>query len=81
MEVRELLMGGRLSTLDNVSLRLLTNKQMIACNQNGKMGHLVTNRKYIQIWITEEQGVDKDNSCARCDLMCRLARSINKRQF
>jgi hypothetical protein len=55
-----LMMGGRLSTLDDVSLRLLTNKQMIACNQNGKMGHLVTNRKYIQIWITEKQGTSKN---------------------
>ncbi|MBT8041612.1 MAG: hypothetical protein KJN98_00420, partial [Pontiella sp.] len=56
-----LMMGGVLPTLKGDDLRVLTNKEMIACNQNGKMGHLISNRKYIQTWLTEERGTQKDN--------------------
>jgi len=56
-----LMMGGVLPTLKGDDLRVLTNKEMIACNQNGKMGHLISNRKYIQTWLTEERGTEQDN--------------------
>ena len=36
-----LMMGGDLPTLDDFSLELITNKEMIACNQNGVMGKLI----------------------------------------
>jgi len=64
MSASPLMMGGVLPTLDKESLRLLTNKEMIACNQNGVMGHLVTNKKYIQTWITEERGTAKASGWA-----------------
>jgi hypothetical protein len=56
-----LMMGGVLPTLKGDDLRVLTNKEMIACNQNGKMGHLISNKKYIQTWLTEERGTQQDN--------------------
>ena len=36
-----LMVGGDLPTMDEFSLRLITNAEMIACNQNGVMGRLV----------------------------------------
>jgi hypothetical protein len=65
MAASPLILGGALITLDEVSLRLLTNKEMIACDQNGQMGHLVYNYKYIQSWITPERGAGKKSGwCA-----------------
>jgi hypothetical protein len=32
---------------------------MIACDQNGQMGHLAYNYKYLQSWITAERGSGK----------------------
>ena len=60
MSASPLILGGALTTMDDVSLRLLTNQQMIACDQNGVMGHLVYNYKYLQIWITRERGAEHD---------------------
>ena len=64
MSASPLFMGGLLPTLDKESLRLLTNKEMIACNQNGKMGHMVEYRDYIQTWLTEQRGAEKDSGWA-----------------
>lgn len=50
-----LMMGGDLPTLDRFSLRLLTNKEMIACNQNAVMGHLIYDREGIEIWKTVQK--------------------------
>jgi hypothetical protein len=50
-----LIMGGDLPTLDHFSLRLITNKEMIACNQNGIMGKLVYDQDGIEIWNTHER--------------------------
>lgn len=58
MSASPLFMGGVLSTLDDDSLRLLTNREMIACNQNGVMGRLIENRHYVQIWRVEEKNTD-----------------------
>lgn len=51
-----LMMGGDLPTLDKFSLRLLTDKEMLACNQNGVMGHLVSEDDGFEIWQTPEKG-------------------------
>jgi len=59
-----LFMGGVLTTLDKESLRLLTNKEMIACNQNGKMGHMVEYRDYVQTWRTEQRGAEQESGWA-----------------
>ncbi|WP_372948984.1 glycoside hydrolase family 27 protein [Mariniphaga sp.] len=45
-----LMMGGDLPTLDDFSLKLITDDEMIACNQNGVMGHLVYEKDGIEIW-------------------------------
>mgnify|MGYP006208797523 FL=1 len=47
-----LMMGGDLPTLDNFSLKLITNKEILACNQNGVMGELIYDKDGIEIWKT-----------------------------
>ena len=53
-----LMMGGDLPTLDDFSLELITNKEVMACNQNGVMGELVYEKEGIEIWKTQEQKSD-----------------------
>lgn len=47
-----LFMGGDLPTLDDFTLRLITNAAMIACNQNGVVGRLVAADGFLQVWRT-----------------------------
>lgn len=58
MSASPMMMGGVLMTLDDDSLRTLTNRQMIACNQNGVMGTLSLNAKGIQYWETPERDTE-----------------------
>lgn len=51
-----LMMGGDLLTLDDFSLKLITDKDMLECNQNGVMGHLVFESDGIEIWNTPKKG-------------------------
>lgn len=51
-----LMVGGDLPTLDPFSMQLLTNADMLACNQNGVMGHLIYEKDGVEIWSTPEQG-------------------------
>lgn len=53
-----LMIGGDLVTLDEFSLQLITNKQMITCNQNGVMGSLVYDKDGIEVWNTPKKGTD-----------------------
>lgn len=48
-----LMMGGDLPTLDDFSLSLITNKEVIECNQNSVMGALVYDKSSIEIWKVE----------------------------
>lgn len=50
-----LMVGGHLPTLDGFSLRLLTDPDMLACNQNGVMGKLVSATDGIEVWRTPEK--------------------------
>lgn len=50
-----LMMGGNLLTIDDFSLSLLTNKEMIACNQNAVMGSLKYEQGKIEIWNTPQK--------------------------
>lgn len=50
-----LMMGGDLPTLDDFSLELITNKEVIECNQNGVMGSLVYENEEIEIWNTPKK--------------------------
>ena len=50
-----LMMGGDLPTLDATSLRLITDPDMLACNQNGVMGHLIHDAGKMEIWQTPER--------------------------
>jgi alpha-galactosidase len=50
-----LMMGGDLPTLDEFSLKLITDKEMLACNQNGIMGSLVYEAIGIEIWKTPKK--------------------------
>ncbi len=56
MAASPLMVGGDLPTLDNFSLSLLTNKEMLACNQNGVMGTLEIEDDGIEVWYTPKKG-------------------------
>ena len=47
-----LMVGGDLPTMDDFSLSLLTNPEMLACNQNGIMGKLIFEKDKVEIWKT-----------------------------
>ncbi len=47
-----LIIGGDLLTMDDFSYRLLTNREMLACNQNGVMGVNVYRAGNIDVWLT-----------------------------
>jgi len=49
-----LMMGGDLPTLDEFSLKLITNKDILECNQNGVMGSLIYEASGIEVWKTPE---------------------------
>ena len=46
-----LMMGGDLPSLDDFSLMLITDPDMLACNQNGVMGSLAFEGEEIETWI------------------------------
>jgi alpha-galactosidase len=50
-----LMMGGDLPTLDDFSLKLITDKDILECNQNGVMGSLVYEKEGIEIWKTPKK--------------------------
>jgi alpha-galactosidase len=50
-----LMMGGDLPTLDDYSLALITDKEMLACNQNGECGISVFDKDGIEVWITRQK--------------------------
>jgi alpha-galactosidase len=47
-----LIIGGDLLTMDDYSYRLLTDREMLACNQNGVMGIKVYRADNIDVWLT-----------------------------
>jgi len=51
-----LMMGGDLPTLDEFSLRLIINPDVVACNQNGAMGKLVHEEGEIETWSVRRLG-------------------------
>ncbi len=52
MAASPLIIGGDLLTMDDFSYGLLTNREMLACNQNGVMGTKVYRAGNIDIWLT-----------------------------
>ena len=53
-----LMMGGDLPTLDDFSLRLITDPDMLACNQNGVMGSLVLEQAGLETWRVNKKGTE-----------------------
>jgi len=47
-----LMMGGNLPTSDDFSMELITNPDMLLCNQNGITGKIIYDRDGIEIWKT-----------------------------
>lgn len=47
-----LIIGGDLKSMDEFSYNLLTNAEMLKCNQNGVMGTLVYDKNKIEVWKT-----------------------------
>lgn len=58
MSASPLMVGGDLPTMDDFSLYLLTHKEIIACNQNGIMGHLIDKKGNVEIWKTPSETFD-----------------------
>jgi hypothetical protein len=54
-----LMMGGDLPTLDDFSLELITNRDVLECNQNGVMGHLVYDADSIEIWNSPKKNSEE----------------------
>jgi alpha-galactosidase len=52
MAASPLIIGGDLLTMDDFSYRLLTNREMLACNQNGVMGTNVYRAGNVDVWLT-----------------------------
>jgi len=50
-----LMMGGDLPTLDEFSLKLITNKDVLECNQNGVMGSLIFDEGGVEVWKTQKK--------------------------
>lgn len=50
LAVSPLFIGGDLLNMDDFSYSLLTNKKMLACNQNGVMGTKVFQNDSIEVW-------------------------------
>ena len=76
MAASPLFVGGDLITIDKFSLSLLTNKEMIKCNQNGKMGKLINTFENgdIEIWKTES----KNNNSGWIAIFNRNKEQIHK---
>lgn len=55
MAASPLIIGGDLLTMDDFSYSLLTNREMLACNQNGVMGVNVYRAGNIDVWLTPHQ--------------------------
>lgn len=55
-----LMVGGDLPTMDGFSLRLITDPDMLACNQNGVMGKRVSQNDGVEVWRTPEKGSDRN---------------------
>jgi hypothetical protein len=54
-----LMIGGDLVSMDELSYKLLINKEMIACNQNGVMGSLIYDKDKIECWKTPKAGTQQ----------------------
>ena len=45
-----LMIGGDLVSMDDFAYALLTNREMIACNQNGVMASLIYEKGAVEVW-------------------------------
>lgn len=52
MSASPIMVGGDLPTMDDFSLSLLTNKDILECNQSGVMGSFVCNADSVEVWKT-----------------------------
>lgn len=50
-----LMIGGDLPTMDGFSLRLITDPDMLACNQNGVMGKLLSAKDGLEVWSAPDK--------------------------
>lgn len=55
MAASPLFMGGDLPSLDDYSLELITNREMLACNQNGECALNVYAENGIEVWLVQKQ--------------------------
>ncbi|VGO14844.1 Alpha-galactosidase A [Pontiella desulfatans] len=58
MAASPLMMGGDLPTLDDFSLMLITDPDMLACNQNGVMGSLMLEKDGLETWKADKKGTN-----------------------
>ncbi|MGM9804008.1 MAG: glycoside hydrolase family 27 protein [Muribaculaceae bacterium] len=55
MAASPLFFGGDIVSIDDFSYSLLTNPEMLSCNQNGVMGSLVYQQDGIEVWKVKEK--------------------------
>ena len=53
-----LMMGGDLPSLNDFALKLITNSDMLACNQNGVMGSLIIEEPGLETWRVFQKDFD-----------------------
>ena len=66
MAASPLFMGGHLPTTDEKSLDLITNRDIIECNQNGVMGRRVYLSDGIEVWLTPRRRSETAVSALTC---------------
>ena len=60
MAASPLMMGGDLPNLDEFSLMLITDPEMLACNQNGVMGSLMMDQDGFETWKVNKRGTEHE---------------------
>ena len=60
MAASPLMMGGDLPSLDEFSLMLITDPEMLACNQNGVMGSLMMDQDGFETWKVNKRGTEHE---------------------
>lgn len=80
MAASPLMVGGCLQTMDGHSRSLLTNPEMLRCNQNGVSGFLLKPREGIEVFVTPEKGLDATGMQRYCGVPTGWLAVFNRRK-
>ncbi len=74
MAASPLMMGGDLPSLDEFSLMLITDPEMLACNQNGVMGSLMMDQDGFETWKVNKRGTEHEGWIAVFNLRAKKSK-------